>query len=156
MTTDRYYRIKEPDVLHEAFDNEVVLINLEDGNYYSLQGVAAMIWNFIAKNLSPEGIVEQILLHYTGDHDEIALSVNNFFAELLEDGLIEKHAPAGQEVVFAAEANLPAEGANDLPVFSPPILERYTDMQDLLLLDPIHDVDEKGWPNVRTNGTSAQ
>jgi len=27
-----------------------------------------------------------------------------------------------------------------------PVLERYTDMQELLLIDPIHDVDETGWP----------
>jgi hypothetical protein len=28
-----------------------------------------------------------------------------------------------------------------------PVLNKYTDMQDLLLLDPIHEVDERGWPN---------
>jgi len=42
-------------------------------------------------------------------------------------------------------------GAPPLPagtVFAPPVLEVYTDMQDLLLLDPIHDVDETvGWPS---------
>jgi hypothetical protein len=27
-----------------------------------------------------------------------------------------------------------------------PLLRKYTDMRDLLLLDPIHDVDEQGWP----------
>jgi hypothetical protein len=26
-------------------------------------------------------------------------------------------------------------------------LHKYTDMEELLLLDPIHDVDETGWPN---------
>ena len=31
--------------------------------------------------------------------------------------------------------------------FVAPELKRYADMQDLLLLDPVHDVDEKGWPN---------
>jgi hypothetical protein len=30
--------------------------------------------------------------------------------------------------------------------FQPPTLESYNDMQDLLLLDPIHDVDDMGWP----------
>ena len=31
--------------------------------------------------------------------------------------------------------------------FSTPVLETYTDMQDLLTLDPIHDVDpQQGWP----------
>jgi hypothetical protein len=31
--------------------------------------------------------------------------------------------------------------------FSRPILTKYTDMKELLLLDPIHEVDETGWPN---------
>ena len=26
-------------------------------------------------------------------------------------------------------------------------LNRYADMKDLLMLDPIHEVDEKGWPS---------
>ncbi len=33
--------------------------------------------------------------------------------------------------------------------YAPPALETYTDMQELLLLDPIHDVDETGWPAAR-------
>jgi hypothetical protein len=28
----------------------------------------------------------------------------------------------------------------------PPRLERYTDMKDYFLLDPIHEVDTAGWP----------
>ena len=31
--------------------------------------------------------------------------------------------------------------------FEFPIIEKFTDMQELLLLDPIHEVDEKGWPH---------
>ena len=30
-----------------------------------------------------------------------------------------------------------------------PVLEKYTDMQELLLLDPIHDVEEAGWPKAK-------
>jgi hypothetical protein len=26
------------------------------------------------------------------------------------------------------------------------LLNKYSDMQELLLLDPIHDVDDAGWP----------
>ena len=33
-----------------------------------------------------------------------------------------------------------------------PVLNKYSDMQDLLLLDPIHDVDEEaGWPTNKPN-----
>ena len=30
--------------------------------------------------------------------------------------------------------------------YEPPVIECYPDMQELLLLDPIHEVDETGWP----------
>ena len=39
--------------------------------------------------------------------------------------------------------------------FVTPTLSRYTEMQDLLLLDPIHDVDDSGWPR-RAPETPAQ
>ena len=35
-----------------------------------------------------------------------------------------------------------------------PALERFTDMEDLLLLDPVHDVEEMGWPHVNPNAAS--
>jgi hypothetical protein len=35
--------------------------------------------------------------------------------------------------------------------YIPPILNRHGDMQDLALLDPIHDVEGEGWPNRKTN-----
>ena len=34
-----------------------------------------------------------------------------------------------------------------ISAFETPVLEKYTDMAELLLLDPIHDVDATGWPH---------
>jgi hypothetical protein len=36
--------------------------------------------------------------------------------------------------------------------FEMPKLSKYTDMEDLLALDPIHEVDEMGWPNAKLEG----
>jgi hypothetical protein len=33
--------------------------------------------------------------------------------------------------------------------FVAPCLHKYTDMQELLLIDPIHDVDDYGWPIIK-------
>lgn len=63
---------------------------------------------------------------------------------------------AAENLISAAEGSAPLlapsddDGAAEFPA---PRLERYTDMQDLLLLDPIHDVDERGWPNAVDAGT---
>ena len=32
--------------------------------------------------------------------------------------------------------------------FSMPILHKYTDLEALLLIDPVHDVTTQGWPNL--------
>jgi hypothetical protein len=32
--------------------------------------------------------------------------------------------------------------------FQPPLFEKFTDMEAMLLLDPVHDVDDEGWPHM--------
>lgn len=64
--------------------------------------------------------------------------VTRFIAELARLNLI---VPAELTADLTAEIEVPASDE-----FQPPALESYTDMQDLLLLDPIHEVDEMGWP----------
>ena len=39
--------------------------------------------------------------------------------------------------------------------YSPPVLNSYTDMEELLLLDPIHDVDQAGWPMPKASDGAA-
>jgi hypothetical protein len=49
------------------------------------------------------------------------------------------------------------EPASPLPKgeidFEPPKFAKYNDMQNLLLSDPIHDVDETGWPNLESGNS---
>ena len=45
-----------------------------------------------------------------------------------------------------AGSNAMEAGASARP-YEPPQLEKYTDMQDLVLLDPVHEVDATGWPH---------
>ena len=39
--------------------------------------------------------------------------------------------------------------------FEAPSLEKYTDMQDLVLLDPVHEVDQTGWPRQQPDDEAA-
>lgn len=65
------------------------------------------------------------------------------------------NCPSGLEDVAAqlvAEGILSIE-AGDLPdgtgASFDPAFVKYTDMSDILLADPIHDVDDEGWPKLR-------
>jgi hypothetical protein len=50
--------------------------------------------------------------------------------------------PVPTEMISQTPANQP-----DTAVLLPPALEKFTNMQDILLLDPIHDVSDMGWPH---------
>jgi hypothetical protein len=36
--------------------------------------------------------------------------------------------------------------------YTKPVLNKYTDMQQLLLADPLHEVQEAGWPHTKPPG----
>lgn len=140
------YKINE-DVLSEQFDGEVVIINLKTGNYFSLAGSAANIWDWIGKGTPIEAIDKHIAEYYQVEETEVSQSTHLFIDELLKDDLIIRHEIDQKSVQNRINEIVlpPLEGD---PTFVPPKLERYTDMQALLLLDPIHDVSEEGWPHL--------
>ncbi len=139
-------RINTSRVSHETINGETLIINLESGNYYSLLGTGAEIWSFVERGASVGAIVDAIGRLYGGDRAEIEQAVGRFVAELQSEGLIgydESIAPGP-----TAEPDLVNQrtGNGERHAFEAPVLNKYTDIQDLLLLDPIHEVDETGWP----------
>lgn len=133
-----YYRINSPQVVHETIDGETIIIDFESGTYYSVREVANQIWAWIGEGNHVDQIVAQALTHYTGEPSEIESTVRAFMSNLAKETLIVTAEPTTLPSVH------PSAGVRE--PFTPPLLERYTDMQDLLLLDPIHEVDEQGWP----------
>lgn len=132
------FRIQSPRVVHETIDDETIVIDFDDGTYYSLRATANFIWQRL-ENASAEQIVESVHQQYTGDADQIESSVRAFLAQLVQARLIGETDGESSSPVLTAVDGAPEP-------FTPPLLEEYTDLQDLLLLDPIHDVDAQGWP----------
>jgi hypothetical protein len=134
------FRVNVPDVVFEAFDEEIVLVNLDTGNYYSVRDTGPEIWLALAKGEGLEQVTRMLQASYAGDPDAIHASVSSFADGLLEAKLLVADGESRDAPALAPVA----EG--DRPPFVAPTLEAYSDMQDLLLLDPIHDVDQAGWP----------
>jgi hypothetical protein len=128
------YRINSPAVIHETIDDEVVIINLDKGHYYSLDGCGARIW----KGLVAGAPLAAIQSGFEGEAALVESGVSALAAELEHEGLI-----------VAADADAPAGEPETEPslAFEPVTLQRYSDMEELLLLDPIHEVDQQGWPH---------
>jgi len=136
MDATDWYRINDADVAQETIDGETVIVNLATGTYYSLAGSGAAIWQAVAGGASIASATAAALAAYDGDEATVRAAVAELFARLLRDGLIAP-GPTGAEPTFTAGERKP---------FEPPVLHTYRDLQDLLLLDPIHEVDEAGWP----------
>jgi hypothetical protein len=128
-------KISQPRVSHQCIDGEVVVINLENGSYYSLLDLAARLWELIDAGWSRAELLDLVSATYPG---ETALAASTaFLDELVREGLVHD-APAIEK--RRTEIALPT-------TFAPPLLETFTDLQELLMLDPIHDVDAAGWPH---------
>ena len=125
-----------PRVSHQSIDGEVVIISLQTGTYYSLRGLAASLWDRLVAGTTTDALREQLVAFYP-DQSEAAAACDAFVLEMLSEGLlIEGEAAAGTSPSTA----FPTQ-------FSAPVVEKFTDMQELLVLDPIHEVDATGWPN---------
>ena len=148
----RVYQVNRPDVVMESFEGEVILVHMKSGNYYSLQGSAPLIWDFIDHGHSLEEITEQMAASlntngHRGGEEEIRGSIEKLVEELVAEALVVPVASASLTTPGETSGMVKSHGP-----FLPPVLERYTDMQELLLLDPIHDVDETGWPHRKVQG----
>jgi len=145
----RTYRMNEPSVASESIDGEVVVINLETGTYFSLQNVAGRIWELAARRLTVREMVHELEIHYDAGTDEILKHVDSFLATLVEEQLfVEVEDSNHTDGALTASDSESRQRVGKLP-FVAPVLNKFTDMQELLFLDPIHEVDETGWPNVR-------
>jgi hypothetical protein len=128
-----------PEIVHETVDGEVIAIDLASGSYYSLAGCGPAIWELLAHGASEAEIAAALLGRFEAEDAEISAGVSALLSELQENGLIVSEAgvTAGPPAVAGSLEKAP---------FESPRLERYTDMKDYFLLDPIHEVDTAGWP----------
>ncbi len=145
-------RINEPTVTYQIFVDEVVIINLVSGDYFSAGHTAAEVWGMVAGGV-PASRIPALL---AGRWQEpaglsIASEVAAFLERLQSENLIVEDAAAP----VAAGPWSMWEARELKPVFQALSLQKYSDMQELLWLDPVHDVDESGWPNKpASNGAS--
>lgn len=146
-------RINTPTVVHEMVDGEVIIVDFETGNYFSLDRIGAHIWSMIEAQARVGEIHSELSRHYAGRPDEIEEGLGRFVHELIENNLVvpNERCTCASVPAESASARESAEGGR--PNFQAPALSKYSDMQELLLLDPIHEVDESGWPSVKTESS---
>lgn len=134
------WTIKQDSVSSEYMDGEVVAIHLGTGIYYSLRGSAAVLWRALDAPRSGTSLAGLLAENYDVSGDVAGRDVEEFLQRLLAEQLVlQTEAPP---------AALAPQPVGERTAYAAPQLERYSDLQDLLLLDPIHDTGTQGWPHL--------
>lgn len=137
---DLCFRINSPAVVYERFDNELVAIHMGTGVYHSMAGVATEAFLLLSEEATAPELADALAARYAATPEQILDALGPFLEQLQQEQLI---APVG-----ARTTRGPLRIAGDetgLP-FAAPSLQAFNDLEGLLLLDPIHEVDDEGWP----------
>jgi hypothetical protein len=150
MSIREVFKVNSPNIVSETIDGETVIVNLQTGDYYSLLRTATDIWSRIEQGTDRQSLINDMMQNYSSDlaEDDISKAVNQFIEALIKEGLIilEEEEKSAYQPPTLKTLPVPLE----TPQFELPEIEKFTDMEDLLLLDPIHEADEEtGWPNAK-------
>jgi hypothetical protein len=135
-------RLNHQKILFEEFDRETVLVNTESGFYYSLSGSGPRVLRLLEEGCPPEAIPERL----TGRNaaNSIRGEIEAFIHRLCDAGIVIEDMKDHRQPSAEAAAELAFDPA---AAYEPPVLERFEDLQELLLIDPVHQVDQDyGWP----------
>lgn len=133
------YCINTPAVIADVLDGEAIIINLVSGRYYSMDGSGAYLWVGLAAGHDPAALIAH-LAALPAAPPTVSAEVDAFIARLKEEDLLREtdaNSPGGESPLFSG-------------MYTPPVLHAFSDMESMLLLDPIHKVDEAGWPHPAT------
>jgi len=132
-------------VISETVGGETIIVNLASGHYFNLQGTAVEVWDGVAREEATDAIVARLSASYAAADGEIEEAVHRLLADLAAAELITPEDD-GATAPVAHVAPAARTNGHDLPPFTAPSFTTYTDMQDIILLDPVHEVDARGWP----------
>lgn len=130
-----------PALTIEDFGNEIIIVNLHNGAYFSLKNSAAKLWRCAVSAPYLTEVLASLSKEFTLDETALA-GIGNLLRQFREDSLVHFEDNALMEL-----AAFPPAKPNGKPAFPEPQYEKFTNMQDILLLDPIHDAGELGWPH---------
>lgn len=146
------YRLNSPLVALQEIEGEAILINFDTGCYFSANRTGSVLLELAESGASQATMVRRLAERCGVDEVEVRDAVEAFLTAAQGEGLVVPCEVNG--------ASAPPTDESSRIELAAPVLEKFDDLQDLLMLDPIHDVDQAGWPmqapdpDARPQGTS--
>ena len=141
MAYDPVYVIDAAAVVSDVIAGEAVMLHRGSGDYFSTDGVGGVIWEWIGEGQSRGSIIDGLNERFAADPAEIETAVDAFLADLVKHKLIRE---IDGDIETSTKASIEPQPNS---AFAPPVLHVYSDIRRMILLDPIHEAGEAGWPN---------
>ncbi|HTU12071.1 MAG TPA: PqqD family protein [Allosphingosinicella sp.] len=148
MDLDISYAVNRPFVVSDTIEGETVILHHGTGRYFDTAEIGTFIWRELDRGRSPRSVAVALAVSTRIDGETATDAVGTFLGELVANELVSARSA---EDSFEPEPPPTAAPAS----FSVPTLGIHTDLADMLLLDPIHDVGPTGWPRRPETAPSA-
>jgi hypothetical protein len=147
------YRSNTPRFVDETIDGEALIMDMLKGNYFSCLGASAIAWDALKQGVSVDETAEALAGAYGLAATDVAPDVDRFARRLVDEEMlveVETVTVAPAEAASGAVAAATSGGRSPLGDYRALTYERFSDLADLILLDPVHDVTEAGWPKPKS------
>jgi len=135
------YVVASRDIVSEEFDGEFVVLDLASGKYYSMDAAASALWRAISAGVSLQALAGAVEGGAPANTAIPAQAIYDYAEQLVAYGCLAPSDVAGSAPVDPAIVDVLRASA------SLPKVAMFSDLADLIMADPIHDVEEAvGWP----------
>lgn len=133
------YALASKNISGEIIDDELIVIDLSRGVYFTSKGAALHLWRGVLSGNNIEALIEQ-LCSKSDDPDNFKQMCMEWLNALTSEGILQE--AEGEETIIP----IGLLETEEFSKIAPPTFEIHHDLEDILLFDPVHDFDELGWP----------
>lgn len=112
-------------------ENELVVLNLDNGCYYSIEGLGIDVWFLASMGATRGSIVKALSERYGQPEDTVYHEVTTFLDKLVDEDLFSPVETEG-----SSAADISGEYSGWQPIFAPAIISKYDDLTETFALDP--------------------
>lgn len=136
------FAVSSPDIASERLDGELILVSLESGKYFNFNVTASDVF-WLIENGVPREHWERILNRYFGNIESMSHDINVLLSKLLTFRLV---IQSSSDPIDPQRSEYDLPNDYDRSTWILPEIMEFSDLKDLILVDPVHDTSLEGWP----------
>lgn len=123
------YQPNKEEILYQMIDAEYILLNLTNGNYFSLDNLGVYLWECVINRIPVEAFTEMLASLKPEPEEGVVKSAQAVFREILQEGLsIVCETPAEDYMAFVDD--LMKKIIDGEIKISPVVLHSYKNIQE--------------------------